>query len=56
MDYMSIEELQKSAEKEYGISYEETLEMAYENMWDDLNHLRGLLKKSLPTPSQDTIN
>lgn len=30
--YLSPEQLQRRAEKEYGLTYEESLEMAYENV------------------------
>ena len=31
-EYMTPEELRRSADKDYGVSYEEALEMAYENI------------------------
>ena len=31
-DYLTIAQLRRNAEKGYGLSYEEALEMAYENM------------------------
>ena len=34
--YMTTEELRKDSESEYGLDYEEALEMAYENILTDL--------------------
>lgn len=31
-DYQTPEQLRKNADKQYGLGYEETLEMSYENM------------------------
>lgn len=40
--YDSTDKLRKTAEKRYGVSYEEALEMAYENMQIDAkNAIRG---------------
>lgn len=31
-DYQNVDQLRRSAERSYGLSYEEVLEMAYENI------------------------
>ena len=34
-NYQTPEELRRSAERDYGLGYEETLEMAYENVLEE---------------------
>ena len=31
-DYLTVEQIKRDAERKYGISYQEALELAYENM------------------------
>ncbi len=41
-DYMSPDQLRRKAEKAYGLSYEEALKYAYENMQQEaINAIRG---------------
>lgn len=41
-DYMTVEKLQKNAERQYGIGYEEALEYAYENIQQEAaNAIKG---------------
>lgn len=35
MSYMTTDQLRRQAEKQYGLHYEEALEMAYENVRDE---------------------
>ena len=37
-DYQTPAELRRNAERQYGLPYEEVLEMAYENMQAEANH------------------
>lgn len=43
--YQSIETLQKDSEKDWGLEYEEALEMSYENMQNEANALLKTNKK-----------
>ena len=51
--YMAPERLRRQAEKQYGLGYEETLEMAYENVIGEAQSaLRGYRKPRVkPEPS-----
>lgn len=41
--YMSIKQIKKSSNKDYGLSYEEMLEMSYENLMSEAkNGLKGI--------------
>lgn len=48
-EYMTVEEMNKNAEKMYGLSSEEALEMAYENIqYDAKAAINGVRKIKLP--------
>lgn len=55
--YMSPGQLRRQAQKEYGLSFEESLEMAYENIQDEAKAaLRGYRKKKpKPAPAADAV-
>lgn len=53
--YESPERLRRQAEKEYGLSYEEALEMAYDNvMIEAKNALIGIRKPKVDLKVKDT--
>lgn len=47
MDYQDSDELRDGSEKEYGLDYTEALEMAYDNIRDDVHHLIGVIEKRI---------
>ncbi len=51
-NYQTPEELRKNADSEYGLDYEEALEMAYENI---LNTAKMAVKRKKAVPNKKTI-
>lgn len=51
--YMSPERLRRQAEKQYGLTYEEALEMAYDNIQGEaMSALKGYRQKRKPKPAE----
>ena len=49
--YQTPKQLRRSAEKEFGLDYQEALEMSYENMQEDAKHaIKGVKRLTPPTP------
>jgi hypothetical protein len=52
--YQTPKQLRRSAEREYGLSYEEALEMAYENVLEEARGaLKGYRKPKPPAPTTE---
>jgi len=47
--YMKVEEIREGSEDEYGLEFEEALEMAYENMQSEAINALEMIKK-IPLP------
>ena len=45
MKYQTIKQLRRNCEKDYGLPFEEALEMAYENAIDEIEALRKFTKQ-----------
>lgn len=46
--YQNLEQLERSAEKQWGVSYKEALEMAYENIQQEAaNAIRGMRRPTI---------
>ena len=46
-EYQTSDELREESESEYWLEYEEALEMAYDNQHDQVEHIKGVLRKRL---------
>ena len=52
--YMTTEQLQRRAEKMYGVSYHEALEMTYDNIQQEaIDAIRGKRRPKTPAPKQN---
>lgn len=56
-EYMTTEQLQKQSEKEYGLGFEECIEMVYENIQEDARlGCAGVRPIELPKPDAQPVS
>ena len=52
-NYQTPDQLRRNSERDFGCSYHEALEMAYENLqWEAARTIKGKRRPKLPAPSR----